>query len=84
MCRERYKQFQSETKIIPLNLFKRIFYCSNRSARDEKTKKKKKKKKKRGETVLTYRLAARLQRKILHGGDHSIFFCFAYLKAIFE
>ena len=82
MCRERYKQFQSETKIIPLNLFKRIFYCSNRSARDEKTKKKKKKK--RGETVLTYRLAARLQRKILHGGDHSIFFCFAYLKAIFE
>ena len=83
MCRERYKQFQSETKIIPLNLFKRIFYCSNRSARDEKTKKKKKKKK-MGEKVLTYRLAARLKKKILHGGDHSIFFCFAYLKAIFE
>ena len=69
MCKERYKQFQSEIKIIPLNLFKRIFNCSNRSARDEK-----KKKKKRRETVLTYRLAGRLQRKILHGGDHSIFF----------
>ena len=68
MCKERYKQFQSEIKIIPLNLFKRIFNCSNRSARDEK------KKKKRRETVLTYRLAGRLQRKILHGGDHSIFF----------
>ena len=74
MCKERYKQFQSEIKIIPLNLFKRIFNCSNRSARDEKKKKKKKEKKKRRETVLTYRLAARLQRKILHGGDHSIFF----------
>ena len=73
MCRERYKQFQSETKIIPLNLFKRIFNCSNRSARDEKNEKKKRKKKRR-ETVLTYRLAGRLQRKILHGGDHSIFF----------
>ena len=39
-----------------------------------KNEKKKKRKKKRRETVLTYRLAARLQRKILHGGDHSIFF----------
>ena len=76
MCRERYKQFQSETKIIPLNLFKRIFYCFNRSARDEKNEKKKKEKKKRRETVLTYRLAVRLQRKILHGGDNSIFFVF--------
>ena len=41
LCAER------ETKIIPLNLFKRIFNCSNRSARDEKTKKKKEKKKRK-------------------------------------
>ena len=40
----------------------------------KKTKKKKEKKKKKRETVLTYRLAVRLQRKILHGGDNSIFF----------